>query len=267
MISQLFMLKSALFGLQRRMQVISNNVSNAQTVGFKRSDVQFESLFPLILSKAVNETDDVAIGPERKVRRYIEYGQGVRISAVAKDLSQGTIEVTNQPLDMAIDGRGFLQFRLPDGRLAYSRAGNTQIDAEGNIVNPNGHPLEPAITIPQNVTEIVINQDGRFFVQVAGDPNLQEIGQIVLANFPNSEGLHGIGQNLYIETAASGEPQLEIAGENGMGNIRQRALEFSNVNIIEEMFDMLLTQRNFEVLVKAIGSGDAILKAGSDMTK
>lgn len=267
MISQLFMLKSALFGLQRRMQVISNNVSNAQTVGFKRSDVQFESLFPLVLSKAINETDDVDIGPERKVRRYVEYGQGVRISSVKKDLSQGTIEITNQPLDMAVDGRGFFQFRLPDGRVAYSRAGNMQIDKEGNVVNPNGHPLEPNITLPQNVTEVVVNEEGRFFVQVAGDPNLQEIGQLTLANFSNPEGLHGIGQNLYIATAASGEPDLEIAGQNGIGSVRQRALEFSNVNIIEEMFDMLLTQRSFEVLIKAISSGDAILKAGSDMAK
>jgi flagellar basal-body rod protein FlgG len=170
-------------------------------------------------------------------------------------------------LDVAIEGKGMLQFRMPDGTTSYSRAGNLHMDAEGNILNPNGHPLEPSVQVPRNVTDLIINEEGRVFVQIEDNTELQEVGQIMLANFPNPEGLRDMGQNLWAETSASGESTLAVPGEDGVGEVKQRALEFSNVNIIEEMMQMLLCQRTFELVVKTISASDAMLKIASDISK
>jgi len=267
MISQLHMAKSAMFAFQRKLQVITNNIANAQTVGYKRRGVEMESLFPLILEGVLTESDESIPGNQNSRRRYVEYGQGVRIAEIRKNMEKGSIEITNQPLDMAIDGQGFFQFRQSDGTLAYGRAGNFHTDSEGNVVGPNGHPLEPALRIPNNTTEIIINEEGKVFVQVNNETTPREIGQLLLANFSNPGGLVDVGQNLYRDSAASGEPRYETPGRDSMGLIRQRALEFSNVNVIEEMMNMVLTQRAFEITVKAIGSGDAMLKSGSDLGK
>jgi len=141
------------------------------------------------------------------------------------------------------------------------------LDSQGNIVDPNGHPLEPPIQIPSGTTDIVINDQGRIFVQANGETTPREIGQLALATFPNQQGLKEVGQNLYVETAASGIPTLETPTQNGAGAIRQRSLEFSNVNVIEEMMNMILTQRSFELVVKSIQAGEAMLKASSDLGK
>jgi flagellar basal-body rod protein FlgG len=266
MINQIFMSKSGMFAFQRKLQTIASNISNAQTVGYKRRRTEMESIFPLILEGALTESDE-AVGNINKRKKYAEYGSGVRVVEVSKNFEQGTIEVTNQPMDLAIEGHGFFQFRLVDGSIAYSRAGNLHIDFEGNIVNPNGQPLEPAISIPRNATEVIINEEGRVFVQIAGQTTPQEIGQVLLASFQNAGGLKEIGQNLYLETASSGQPNFETPAQNGMGSIRQRALEFSNVNVIEEMMEMIITQRTFELIVKSIQSGEAMLKASSDLGK
>ena len=267
MLSQLHMAKSALFSFQRKMQLIANNISNAETVGFKKSRMEMESLFPLILEKTFTEFEETVVGLGQKRKKYMEYGQGVTIADVTKNFSNGTISITNIPLDMAIEGQGFFQVRLPDGRIGYSRAGNFHQDAEGNVVTPNGNPLEPSIRIPRNATEIIINQEGRVFVQLNKETQPREIGQITLATFPNPPGLKDIGQNSYVETVTSGEPVFELPGRNAAGNIRQRALEFSNVNVIEEMMDMVLTQRSFEVIVKSIQAADSMLKVGNDLGK
>ena len=166
MLSQLHMAKSALFSFQRKMQLITNNIANAETIAFKKKRTEMESLFPLVLERSFSEFEETVVGLGKRRKKFIEYGQGVRISAVTKDLTRGTLEITNQPLDMAIDGRGFLQFRMPDGSISYSRAGNLHQDQEGNVVNANGHPLEPAIRIPRNVTEVIINEEGRIFARV-----------------------------------------------------------------------------------------------------
>lgn len=267
MISQLHMAKSALFAFQRKMQMTADNIANAQTVGFKGREMQMESMFPLVFEVTISEFEDVNVSPTQKKRKYVEYGQGVRIADITKNMGQGTISITNRPLDLAIEGEGFLQFRLPDGQLAYTRAGNLHQDNEGNIVNANGHPLEPALRIPRNTTEIIINEEGRVFVQVNNEPIPREIGQMLLAIFPNEEGLRDIGQTMFTETAASGEAIFERPGRNVAGTIRQRALEFSNVNVIEELMDMLLIQRSFETVIKAIKSADDMLKSGSDIPK
>ena len=267
MLSQLFMSKSAFFAFERKMQVVANNIANAQTTGFKRRRVEMESLFPLILERAYSEFEDQVSGNRNKRKKYLEYGQGVRIADITKDFKTGTIEVTNQPLDFAIEGAGLFQFRMPDGTLAYGRSGNFHLDADGNMLNASGHPLEPAIRIPRNANEIIVNQEGRVFVRVNNQVQPQEVGQLMLSRFQNPEGLKDIGQNLYHETAASGTPESIMPGLNGTGSVRQRALEFSNVNIVEEMMTMLLTQRSFELVVKSIKSADEMLKLASDISK
>ena len=267
MISQLFMAKSAYFSFERKMQVIANNIANAQTVGYKKKRVEMESIFPLVLERAYTEFDEVSGGAGRKRKKYMEYGQGVRIVDVTKDFSTGTIEITNQQLDVAIQGSGFLQFSLPDGTYAYSRAGNLHMDSEGNILNSNGHPIEPAIAVPRNTTELIINEEGEVFAQASSSSEPTEIGQLYVVNFSNPGGLKDIGQNLFRETAASGSAELTIPGQNGAGSIQQRALEFSNVNIIEEMMQMLLCQRSFELVNSTIKSADSMLKQASDIGK
>ena len=189
MLSQLYMAKSAFFAYERKMQVITNNISNAQTVGYKKRRMELESIFPLVLERAYSEFEEGGGGTSAKRKRYLEYGQGVRVVDITKDFSTGTIQVTNQPFDLAIEGRGLFQFRLPDGTLTYGRAGNLHMDAEGNVLNPNGHPLEPALRIPRNVTDVVINSQGRVFVKIGTSAQPREIGQIMLAQFPNESAL------------------------------------------------------------------------------
>lgn len=259
--------KSAMFAFQRKLQVIANNISNSQTVAFKKRRVELESMFPQVLESVLTESDETTGTGSSRRKKYADYGTGVRVADVSKNFEKGTLEVTNQPLDFAIEGTGLFQFRLADGTLAYSRAGNLHLDNEGNVVNQNGQPLEPAIRIPRNATEIIVNEEGRVFVQVNNQTQPQEVGQLVLANFQNIEGVRDVGQNMYLETAASGAPILETPGQNGVGTIKQRQLEFSNVNVIEEMMDMIVTQRSFELIVKSIQAGEAMLKASSDLGK
>jgi len=267
MLSQIHMAKSAMFAFQRKLQVIINNISNAQTVAFKKRRCEMESLFPLILRESLQDAEDVPGAASGERKKYVEYGQGVRVVDIRKHFELGTIEITNQPLDMSIEGQGFFQFRIADGTLAYSRAGNLHQDREGNVVNPNGQPLEPPLRIPQNTTDIIINEEGRVFAQTNAQPIPREIGQITLANFVNPGGLKDSGQNLYKETVSSGPATLERPGTNSVGNLRQRTLEYSNVNVIEEMMAMLLTQRAYEVVIKSINTGDSMLKSGSDIGK
>ncbi len=266
MVNQIFMGKSAMFAYQRKLQVLAANISNAQTVGYKKRRTEMESMFPLMYEYALTEGEDGFTAGEKR-KKFVEYGTGVRIAEVSKSFVQGSLEITNQPLDMAVEGEGFFQVKMPDGTSAYTRAGNFRTDSEGNVVDPNGHPIEPAIRIPKNTTDIVINDQGKVFVQAGANSTPSEIGQILLATFQNAGGLKEIGQNLYTETASSNTPSFELPANNGVGAIRQRSLEFSNVNVIEEMMDMILTQRSFELIVKSIQAGEAMLKAASDLGK
>jgi flagellar basal-body rod protein FlgG len=265
MISQIHMAKTGMIAMQKQLQVISNNISNAQTVGYKSRRMEYEALFPLTFERAITEFDETR-GAGKKRRRVMEYGQGVRISDISKNFAQGAIEITNQPLDMAIAGKGMLQFRLPDGSIAYSRAGNLHQDRDGTVVNANGHPLEPTIRIPQGTNDLLVNEEGRVFVQMGDNKTPQEIGQLNLAYFQNPAGLRELGQNLYANTDASGDPRLENPGRNGMGTIQQKALEFSNVNIIDEMMSMVIVQRVFDLAAKAVQASDYILKKGGNLS-
>ncbi|MFC1755056.1 flagellar hook-basal body protein [Thermoproteota archaeon] len=266
MLEFIHMAKSFQWSTQRRMQVITTNIANAKTPGFKLQRINMESILPTpfedVIAEMVAEGDII-----KKKRRHMEYGLASRIIDTQRKFEQGSLEFTNRPLDLAIvGGRGLFQYRLSDGRIAYSKAGNMKTDNEGYIVDPNGHRLEPAIQIPQGTTDFMINEEGRVFVQLDNEPVQQEIGQIVLADFDNIEALRSYGQNLFIQTLLSGDPILRRPSEEGAGRISQNTLELSNVNLIEEMMNMMITHRSFEYCVNAQSSVEDLLKEAMKLT-
>jgi flagellar basal-body rod protein FlgG len=238
---------------------ITNNLANASTVGFKKGRVEKESLFTIERTFQTELRDQMlkqgivpSFGPT-------EYGTGVRVSATPKDFSQGTIEVTNNPLDIAIQGHGFFQFRMPDNTFAYGRAGNLHTDNEGNLADPNGHKIEPGIVMPEGTTRVVIRQDGTVSVSINNSVETTDIGQIALVKFFNPAGLKSVGQNLFIETESSGMPVIGVANQEGFGSINQYALENSNVDVMSEMMRMVMVQRVFDTVSKAVQSYDGML--------
>ena len=244
---------------------ITNNLANASTVGFKKGRVEKESLFT-IESTFQSELRDQMI-KQGIVPPYgpMDYGTGVRVAATPKDFTQGTLEVTNNPLDLAIQGEGFFQFRLPDNTFAYARAGNLHIDNEGNLVDPNGHKIDPGIVIPAGTTKVTIKQDGTILVSINNSVETQDIGQITLAKFVNPAGLKSLGQNLFQKTDSSGEPIIGIANQEGFGTINQYALENSNVDVMSEMMKMVMIQRVFDTVSKAVQSYDGMLASVEKM--
>jgi len=240
---------------------ITNNLANARTVGFKRGRTEKESLFTIERTFQAELREQMLRQGITPPFSSIEYGTGVRVVATPKDFSQGTIEITNNPLDLAVQGDGFFQFRMPDGTISYGRAGNLHIDNEGNIVDPNGHKIEPGFTIPEGTTNIIVKQDGTFLVSINNSVETQEIGQVTLARFINPAGLKSLGQNLFAETPSSGTPIVGVANQEGFGSINQFALEGSNVDIISEMMRMVMIQRVFDTVSKAVQSYDGMLTA------
>jgi len=247
---------------QKDLMNITNNVSNAQTTGFKKSRVELENLFPYMLEDAIIKLDD-----KNQEKPVIEIGSGVRVSSVNKDFTMGSIEMTGKPMDLAIEGEGFFQFKMVDGSISYTRAGNLHKDSEGNIVDANGHLFEPAIKVPIYATSISIDSEGRVYVKEKDDSEAVEIGQILLARFTNPSGLKSIGQNLYVATSASGEPVLNVPGKESTGSIAQGALEYSSVDIISEMMRMVITQRSFESVTKLVQSGETMLKNATEIAR
>ena len=267
MLSQLHMAKSGTYAFQVKMQVIADNIANAQTVGHKKQDMHTESLFPHALQDALSEIANPEITIGQKKRRYQEFGSAVRLADIDKDFSQGTLEQTNRPLDLAIKGEGFFQYRMPQGMVSYSRAGNLYLDSGRNLVGPDGNPLEPPISIPQDATQVMINDSGQVFVKMRNDPNAQELGQVLIATFPRQKFLRSVGQNMFRASEDSGLPQVSVPGTNGAGQVKQKSLEYSNVNLIEEMMNMLLTERSFQIVVGSINSIGDLIKASMDVPK
>jgi flagellar basal-body rod protein FlgG len=241
---------------QRDLESIIDNVSNAQTTAFKRSRIEFANLFPQVLQKAVktlNEGESATPG--------LELGSGVKIVGTPRNFAQGVLKVTNNPLDVAITGEGFFQYRMADGTIAYGRAGNFHMDNQGLVVDSVGHVMEPQLTLPEGTTGVVIQPDGRVLVQTNNQLDQQEIGQITLARFTNPAGLESMGDNLYSATVSSGDALVGIPGEQGFGSLEQSALEGSNVDVVTEMMRMVVTQRSFDIISKAVQGGEAMIKA------
>ncbi|NUO72957.1 MAG: flagellar basal-body rod protein FlgG [Frateuria sp.] len=255
MFSSLWVAKTGLDAQQTRMDVVSHNLANANTTGFKSSRAAFQDLVYQNLRQPGGQTTEQTIAPSG-----LMLGTGVRVVGNEKLFTQGNIEQTGNSLDLAIQGRGFLQVTMPDGTIAYTRDGSLHMDQNGQVVTANGYAVDPAITIPANAQSITIGSDGTVSITVPGQAAPQQVGTVQLADFINPAGLQPNGDNLYLETASSGTPQIGQPGLNGLGTLAQGALESSNVNVVEQMVDMIETQRTYEMNSKAISAADQMLQ-------
>ncbi|SNS84367.1 flagellar basal-body rod protein FlgG [Sphingomonas laterariae] len=238
-----------------RMRVIANNLANVNTTGFKRDRASFETLaYQAMTAPGAPSSAD------NKYATGTSLGSGVQVKGTAKIDTQGTLQTTGGALDMAIEGSGFFQIQLPDGRTGYTRAGDFKLSADGTIVTDDGMPLIPQVQVPEGAQSITIGTDGTISAQLPGQTELQELGRIETARFTNPAGLESMGNNLMGETPASGAPQVGTAGLDGRGSIRQGSLEASNVNVVEELVDMIETQRAYEVNSKMISATDEMLQ-------
>lgn len=254
MIPALWICKTGLDGQQTNISVTSNNLANASTVGYKKSRAIFEDLLYQKINQPGGRSTADAYLPEG-----LMLGAGSRVVATQKNFTQGDVETTDNSLDIMIQGDGFFEIEMPDGTTAYTRNGQFTRNDEGTIVTSEGYQLLPGITIPEDATGITISIDGQVSVQTAGQTAAQDIGQITVTNFINPSGLEPIGNNLYLETAASGAPIQGIAGENGLGSIRQGQLETSNVQVTEELVNLIQAQRVYEMNSKVLTTVDEMM--------
>ena len=255
MIRALHTAATGMIGMQTQVDTTSNNIANVNTIGYKKQRAEFADLFYQTMQYAGTSTSETTIAPTG-----IELGLGVRPLAIAKHFSQGNPKETENNLDIAIMGRGFFQIEMPDGTIAYTRSGGFKLDNEGNIVTSEGYRLVPNITIPEDATQINIGIDGTVSVLQSNSTELNTIGQIETTIFINFAGLHSLGDNLYINTNASGEPINGIPGNEGFGMLRQGFIEMSNVKLVEEMTDLITGQRAYEANSKTIQTADSMLQ-------
>lgn len=232
--------------------VISNNIANMRTTGFKRQRAEFQDLLYQNLRRMGTATSDQGT----MVPTGLQLGTGVRVAATGRVHSQGTTQPTERDYDIAIRGEGYFRIQLPDGRTAFTRDGSFQTDAEGRIVTKDGFLLESGITVPQNAQSVTISQTGSIQVMIPGQQQAQEIGQIQLARFINKAGLESIGDNLFLETQASGAAQAANPGTEGNGTLLQKYLEEANVNAVSEIADLIAAQRAYEMNARVIRSAD-----------
>lgn len=245
---------------QNYLDVVSNNIANVNTTGFKKARVEFQDM----LSQAV-KTPGAMITQGTFQPVGIEYGLGVKTAATTKVFSQGTAISTDRNLDIAVQGEGFLQVMKTDGTLAYTRDGSLKVDAMGQLCTTDGLLIQPQTTIPQDAKEIDITEDGNISVTVGTDTQQQIVGTLQLVRFQNPSGLLAIGHNLYVETAASGNPVQDTPGQNGMGTIQQGFLEGSNVQVVEELISLIKAERAFESNSKIINASSDILRNTNQM--
>ena len=256
MMRSLWTAASGMNAQQFHIDTIANNLANVNTTGFKKSRADFEDL----LYQTIRQAGTPAT-PYSEVPTGVQVGVGVKTAATQKMYEQGSLQGTENKLDLAIEGEGFFKIKLYDGSIGYTRDGSFKIDSKGQVLNSNGYLLDPALTLPEGSinSELTISQDGRVSVKVAGNNQPVEIGQVMLYRFVNPAGLKNIGGNLVKETVASG-PEIEgVPGYNGMGKVQQGFLEMSNVKIVEEMVNMIVAQRAYETNSKAIQTSDSML--------
>ena len=250
----LWIAKTGLEAQQTRMSVVSNNLANVNTTGFKRSNVAFQDLLYQNVRQAGGQTSQ-----DTQLPSGLMLGTGTKVVSTEKQYSQGNIVQNNNPLNVAVEGRGFFQVLMPDGTLAYTRDGSFQLDSQGQLVTSTGYQVQPAITIPDGSQAVTIGNDGTVSVSIAGQAAPTQVGSLQLADFINPAGLQPVGENLAIETAASGSPQTGTPGLNGLGKTMQGSLETSNVNVVQELVDMIETQRAYEMNSRAVQSTDQML--------
>ena len=255
MIRSLWISKTGMEAQQTQLDTISHNLANVGTNGYKRGHVVFEDLIYQNLRQAGANSSEQTTLPTG-----LQLGLGVRPVALSRNFSQGNLQQTNSNLDVAVKGNGLFQIQLPDGTNAYTRDGAFQVDAQGQVVTNNGFTVMPGITIPQQAQSVTIAADGTVSAAMPGQVNPQVLGQLQLASFINPAGLEPRGQNLFMETAASGTPNLGAPGANGLGSLQQGYVETSNVNVVEELVTMIQTQRAYEINSKAVTTSDQMLQ-------
>ena len=254
MLPALWVAKTGLAAQDTNLTTISNNLANVSTTGFKRDRAEFQDLlYQIKRQPGAQSTQD------SELPSGLQVGTGVRIVGTQKNFQAGSLQTTEQPLDLAINGRGFFQIMQPDGTTSYTRDGTFHLDSNGQIVNASGFALEPAIVIPNNAQSFTVGTDGTVSITVPGNPAAQVIGNLQTADFINPAGLQAVGNNLFLETAASGAPQIGTPGLNGFGTTLQNTLEGSNVSTVEEMVNMITTQRAYEMNSKVISTADQML--------
>lgn len=262
MLRSLWTAASGMQAQQLNIDVLSNNLANVNTTGFKRSRADFQDLLYETLRLAgasSSSTTEVPTG--------IQLGHGTRPAAVQKIFMQGEYKQTKNELDIAIEGDGFFQITMPDGETAYSRAGAFKVDSEGRIVTSDGYLMEPEISVPDDSMQIAIGTDGTVSVQQAGENQATEVGTIQLARFINPAGLNSIGRNLFLPTSASGDVITGTAGEDGFGTLAQGFLEMSNVSVVEEMVNLITAQRAYEINSKSIQAADEMLQIANNLKR
>ncbi len=262
MIRALWTAATGMGAQQVAIDTIANNLANVNTTGFKRGRVDFQDLLYQTLRLAGTKSSS---GTE--VPTGIQVGLGTKLAAVQNIFLQGDFKQTMNPLDMTIEGKGFFQILKPDGEIGYTRAGAFKLDSDGRIVSSDGYPLEPEISIPEDTLDITIGPDGTVSILQAGSTSATEAGNIELAMFSNEGGLKHIGKNMYVETDASGSPVTGVPGEDGFGTIAQGFLEMSNVSVVEEMVDMIVGQRAYEINSKVIQTADDMLRVVNSLKR
>ena len=253
MSSALWVSKTGLTAQDTALSAVANNLANVNTVGFKSDRVVFEDLFYSIDLQPGAQADQVNTVPSG-----IQLGSGVRVVGTQKVFTEGSMQTTNQPMDLAIVGAGFFQVEAPNGDIYYTENGQFQLNAEGVMVNAQGLPLTPNIEVPAGASRFTVGSDGIVTAVLAGDSLPSELGQINLVNFANPAGLEALGGNLYRETVSSGEPQEGVPGEEGLGGLKQGVLEGSNVQVVEAMVNMIAIQRAYEANAKVLDAASGM---------
>ena len=260
MIRSLWISKTGLDAQQTNMDVISNNLANVSTNGFKRARAVFEDLLYQTLRQPGAQSSQ-----QTQLPSGLQIGTGVRPVATERIFTQGNLTQTGNSLDLAISGGGFFQVQMPDGTTGYTRDGSFHVNAQGQLVTSSGYQVQPAITIPNNALSVTIARDGIVSVTRSGSATLTQVGSLQLASFINPAGLQSMGENLYLETAASGTPSTNTPGSNGLGVLNQGYVETSNVNVVEELVNMIQTQRAYEINSKSIQASDQMLQKLTQM--
>ncbi|WP_303785400.1 flagellar basal-body rod protein FlgG [Azovibrio restrictus] len=254
MIRSLWIASTGLGAQQTNIDVVANNLANVSTDGFKKSRAVFDDLLYQVIRQPGAQSSQ-----QTQVSNGLQLGTGVQPVSTARIFTQGNLQFTQNSLDVAINGNGFFQILLPDGSTAYTRNGSFQKDNQGNIVTPEGYPLQPNITIPQTALAVTIGTDGTVTMTEAGNPNPVQLGTIQVATFINPGGLYSMGDNLFLETASSGTPTPNTPGLNGAGVLKQFYVETSNVDVAEELVTMIEAQRAYELNSKVVSTSDQML--------
>ncbi len=254
MIRGLYTAATGMHSMQHQIDVISNNIANVNTMGFKKDRAEFQDLMYERLNFTAGRTSETSVNPTG-----IDVGLGVKISGVQKNFLEGDLKLTNNTFDLAIEGKGFFQITNPNGEVVYSRNGGFKVDNEGNIVNAQGYLLEPQITIPDNVKDVTIALDGTVTATNPTTNTEVTLGQIEIVDFINPAGLTPLGDSLYAASEASGDPLAGTPSTDQFGNIRQGMIELSNVKLVDEMVDLITAQRAYEANSKAITTTDTML--------